>query len=141
MGSRSATELLQLPVQLHGIGLGRPVDLMLDPVAWRVLGFLVLCGDDSLRFLAYAAADSHENEIAVSSALLLLEDVDFYRSRARSMRALAGARVVSTGHEVGELRDVLISAAGSVDVLLVEQHGEIREIEPTGARIGYAAAA
>jgi hypothetical protein len=141
MGSRSATELLQLPVQLSGIGLGRPVDLLLDPAAWRVLGFVVLCGDESLRFLAYAAADPHEDEIAVSSALLLLEDVDFYRSRARSMRALVGAPVVSTGHEVGELRDVLVSASGTVDALLVAQHEQIRQVEAAGARIGYVAAA
>ena len=141
MGSRSATELLQLPVQLFGIGLGRPVDLLLDPAAWRVLGFVVHCGDEILRFLPSAAADLHEGEIAVSSALLLLEDVDFYRSRARSMRALVGAPVTSMGYEVGELSDVLVAAAGTVDALLVAQDAQIRRIEPAGARIGYVAAA
>ena len=37
MGSRSATELLLLPVRLQGIRLGRPIDLLLDPEAWRVV--------------------------------------------------------------------------------------------------------
>ena len=42
---RSATELLQLPVQLHGIRLGRPIDLLLDLTEWRALGFVVLGGE------------------------------------------------------------------------------------------------
>ena len=141
MGSRSATELLQLPLQLHGICLGRPVDLLLDPAAWRVLGFVVLCGDESLRFLPYAAADPREDEIAVGSALLLLEDVDFYRKRARSLRALAGSSVVSAGDEAGKLHDLLVSSAGTVDALLVARNEEILEIEPVGATIGYVRAA
>src|ERR1700751_202982 len=141
MGSRSATELLQLPVQLQGIALGRLVDVLLDAAEWRVLGFVVLFGGDSRRFLAYAAADPHQDEIAVPSALLLLEDVDFYLNRTRSLRALFGAPVVSKGAEVGELRDLLISPAGSVDVLLVEQNDEFSELEPAGARIGDVAAA
>jgi len=69
MGSRSATELLLLPVRLHGIRLGRPIDLLLDPEAWRVLGYVVLCGDESRRFLAFAAADPWEDAINVRSAL------------------------------------------------------------------------
>ena len=75
MGSRSATELLQLPVRLHGIRLGRPVDLLLDPFEWRAIGLVILCGDESSRFLVFAAADLLEAAIDVSSAFLLLEDV------------------------------------------------------------------
>jgi hypothetical protein len=106
MGPRSATELLQLPVQLNGIRLGRPVDLLLDPAEWRVLGFVVLCGDESLRFLVFAAADLQEDAIEVTSALLLLEDMGFYRNRSRSLREVLG----------GELRDVLVAADGSIEV-------------------------
>jgi len=106
MGSRSAAELLQLPVELHGIRLGRPVDLLLDPAEWRVLGFVVLCGDESSRFLVFAAADVREDAIEVTSALLLLEDVDFYRDRSRSLRDVLG----------GELGDVLVAPDGSVEV-------------------------
>jgi hypothetical protein len=108
MWSRSATELLQLPVQLHEIRLGRPVDLLLDPVEWRVLGFVVLCGDESSRFLVFAAADVRENAIHVSSALLLLEDFDFYVARSRSLRDLVRG---------GELLDLLIAADGSAEAV------------------------
>lgn len=105
MGSRSATELLQLPVQLHGIRLGRPVDLLLDPLDWRALGFVVLCGDGSHRFLVFAAADLGEEAMELRSALVLLEDVEFYRDRSRSLRDLLG----------GEVRDLLVSPDGSVE--------------------------
>jgi len=106
MGSRSATELLQLPVQLHGIRLGRPVDLLLDAEEWRALGFVVLCGDESLRFLVFAAADVEADAIEVISALMLLEDVEFYRARSRSLRALIKA---------GEVDDLLLAPDGSVE--------------------------
>jgi hypothetical protein len=33
------------------------------------------------------------------------------------------------------------TSAGTVDALIVDQHGEIREIEPAVARIGYVRAA
>jgi hypothetical protein len=112
MGSRSATELLQLPVQLHGIRLGRPVDLLLDAVECRALGFVVLCGDRSSRFLVFAAAELREDAIAVTSALLLLEDVDFYRSRSRSLRDLLRG---------GELLDLLVAADGSAEAVESER--------------------
>jgi hypothetical protein len=120
MGSRSAIELLQLPVRLNGIRLGRPVDLLLDSAEWRALGFVVLCGDESSRFLVFAAADLREDAIDVSSALLLLEDVEFYRDRSRSLRDLLGA----------ELRDVLVTRDGSVEALVVERDGIAQQIEP-----------
>jgi hypothetical protein len=121
MGSRSATELLQLPVRLHGIRLGRPVDVLLDVAEWRALGFVVLCGDESLRFLVFAAADLQEDAIAVPSALLLLEDVEFYRDRSRSLRDVLG----------GELRDLIVSPDGRVEALVMDGKGGIREIPPT----------
>jgi hypothetical protein len=120
MGSRSAIELLQLPVRLNGIRLGRPVDLLLDSAEWRALGFVVLCGDESSRFLVFAAADLREDAIDVSSALLLLEDVEFYRDRSRSLRDLLGV----------ELRDVLVTRDGSVEALVVERDGVVQQIEP-----------
>jgi hypothetical protein len=122
MGSRSATELLQLPVRLHGIRLGRPVDLLLDPVEWRALGLVVLCGDEGSRFLVFAAADIREDAIEVPSALLLLEDVEFYRRRTRSLRETL----------VGELRDLLVQPDGSVEALVVEQDGLVQRVEPAG---------
>jgi hypothetical protein len=106
MAPRSATELLQLPVQLRGIRLGRPVDLLLDPTEWRALGFVVRCRDGSSRFLAFAAADVREDAIEVVSALLLLENVEFYRDRSRSLRDVLG----------GDVRDLLVAPDGTVEV-------------------------
>jgi hypothetical protein len=91
VGSSSATELLRLPVQLHGIKLGQPVDVLLEEDSDSPLGLVVLCGDDVERFLVLATADVREEEIAVDSAFLLLEDVDFYRERSRSLRATLAA--------------------------------------------------
>src|SRR3954452_1424835 len=125
MGSRSATELLQLPVQLNGIRLGRSVDLLLDPVERRALGFVVLCGDGSSRFLVFAAADLLEDAVNVSSPLLLLEDVGFYRDRSRSLRDLLG----------DELRDLLVTPDGSVEALVVERDGVMHQIEPTAVPV------
>ena len=120
MRSKPATELLRLPVRLRGIRLGRPIDLLLDPVEWRALGFVVHCGDESSRFLVFAAADLLEDAIDVSSVLLLLEDVGFYRERSRSLRDLLG----------GELRDLLVTPHGRVEALVVERDGVVQEIEP-----------
>jgi hypothetical protein len=135
MGSRSATELLLLPVQLHGIRLGRPVDLLLDREEWRVLGFVVRCGDESERFLVFAAADPREDAVAVTSALLLLEDVEFYRDRSRSLRALLGRAVVVERRASGELRDLLLEPDGRVSALLVAGDDGIRELGPADATV------
>ena len=88
MGSTAARELLQLPVMVDGIRLGRCVDVVLDDSGKRVVGVVVLCGDDTERFLVIDAADVRDGSIVVTSALLLLEDVDFYRRRGRSLRDL-----------------------------------------------------
>jgi len=125
MGSRSAIELLQLPVQLHGIRLGRPVDVLLDADEWRALGFVVLCGDESLRFLVFAAADVEADAIRVQSALMLLEDVEFYRARSRSLRELL---------KPGEVRDLLLARDGSVDALLLPDGSSVEVDEVSPAR-------
>jgi hypothetical protein len=124
MGSRSANELLQLPVRLHGIRLGTPVDLLLDSSEWRALGFVVLCGDGSLRFLVFAAGDLREDAIEVVSAFLLLEDLEFYRARSRSFRGL-----------LGEVRDVLLRADGTVEALVMDGEDGTPELRPPGTTV------
>lgn len=128
MGSRSAAGSLQLPVQLRGIQLGRPVDILLDLDGWNVLGFVVLCGDESRRFLPYAAAVVSDEAIAVGSALMLLEDAGFYEQRGVSFRSLLGTEL-----EGGTLRDVLLDTTGHVAELDVERDG-VRVITPVPAR-------
>jgi hypothetical protein len=131
MGSLSAAASLQLRVELHGIVLGRPTDLLLDTDAWQVLGFVVHCGDESVRFLPYAAAQVSGAEIAVGSALLLLEDVEFYEKRGTSFRALVGCKVGA----VGILRDLSIGPGGAVTELEVEYEGAMRRVPAVGQAI------
>jgi sporulation protein YlmC with PRC-barrel domain len=90
MGSRTARELLELPVTLDGIRLGRCVDVVLDDQLERVVGVIVRCGDATERFLVLEAAQVRDDAIAVSSALLLLDDVDFYRRHGRLLRDRRG---------------------------------------------------
>jgi sporulation protein YlmC with PRC-barrel domain len=86
----SPSDLLQLPVRQDGIRLGRCIDVVLDDESERVVGVVVLCGDDTERFLVLDTADVQDGAIVVSSALVLLDDVDFYRQRGRSLRDLRG---------------------------------------------------
>lgn len=140
MGSRSAIELLQLPVRLHGIRLGQPVDLLLDASTWRALGLVVLCGDETERFLAFAAAEPGEEEIVVGSALLLLEDVAFYRTRGRSLRDLLGVAAADDGRRLGTVVDVLLATDGSVEALVVERSGRRRAVVPGDVTVDAARA-
>lgn len=93
MRGRAAAELLSLPVRMHGIQLGTPVGALLDERADRLLGFEVLCGDGAYRFLPFAVARLHADEIAVDSALTLIDerDLDFYRRRSRRLDELGYA--------------------------------------------------
>lgn len=104
MGSLSASAALQLPVRLQGIELGRPTDLLIETGSWRTLGFVVHCRDESERFLPFVAAQAGGDEIAVGSALLLLDDVAFYEKRGVSFRAIRN----------GTIRDLVVSADGTV---------------------------
>jgi hypothetical protein len=75
---------------MHGIQLARPVEALVDPTADRVVGLEIVCGDGARRFLPYAVAEVRDDEIAVDSALTLLEEGDlaFYRPRTRALSDL-----------------------------------------------------
>ena len=135
MGSLSAVETLQLPVRHRGRRLGQPVDALIDTATWRVLGFVVLGRDESLRFLPYAASQPGEDEIAVASALLLLDDVAFYRSRAASLRALLGEPVERGGRKAGTLRDVLVGDGGKVLELVLDRRGAAVRVPTDGSTV------
>jgi hypothetical protein len=87
---RPLSDVLALPVRLHGIQLGRPIDVLVDPTADRVLGFEVMCGDETERFLPFSVARIRPDEIALESALTLIDerDLDFYRRRSRRLSEL-----------------------------------------------------
>ena len=120
--SLPAEQLLQLPVRLDGIDIGRAVDLILDPGHGRALGLDVLCRDEVHRFLPLAAADVSSSEIHLSSAFALVDDgsFEFYRGRTTSLRALKGSHVARKGSDLGAMRDVVISADGEIEAFVVE---------------------
>jgi hypothetical protein len=131
MGSLSAAASLQLPVQLHGIQLGRPTDLLLDVDIRHAVGYVVHCGDGSQRFLPYAASQTSEHEIAVASALMLLEDVGFYAKRSVSFRSLLGGEVERNRRQAGILRDVYITRDGKVAEFELDRGGSRRRVPAT----------
>jgi hypothetical protein len=140
MGSMVSADVLALPVRMHGIGLGRSVELIVDADVRRVLGFEVRCGDDTHRFLPLAAARVRRGEIAVASPLTLLDELPFYRARGHGLGALRGARVAIAGGEVGTLRDVVFEGEGAIRELVVATPAGERRIPP-GADVRVAARA
>jgi hypothetical protein len=104
-GGRSAAEVLALPVRLHGIQLGRPLEALLQPDHNRVLGFEVLCGDGAQRFLPFSVVRIERGEIALDSALTLIDesDADYYRRRARRLSDLGYSRPLIDAR--GDVRD------------------------------------
>src|SRR5438046_9836245 len=106
MGALSAERMLHLPVHLHGILLGRSVDLLLDPAEWRAVGFDVVCGDGASRFLPFTTTTIRNDDIVVDSDLMLLAGVDFYRTRARSLRVVIGSPTAVDRGAAGSLRNL-----------------------------------
>jgi len=139
MRATSIVRMLELPVRLHGIQLGKPVDLLLDAAQWRALGFEVVCGDASRRFLPFATARVRGNEIAVGSALTLLAELDFYRARSRSFRALLRLPLDLDG-EAAELRDAFVEPDGTVSEAVVGAAGSERRISLGDGSFGRVAA-
>jgi hypothetical protein len=122
MKELSGDALLALPVRLHGVRLGRPVDLLLDRDAVRAVGLDVLCGDEVHRFLPLPTAAIDEDGIAIHSPLVLLEEdeLDFYRARTFALSSLRGRPVHRDGREVGKLRDVVIVPGGQLVAAVVD---------------------
>ena len=81
--------LLNKRVIMGGIELGRVVDVLLDETGERPVGFDVLCGDGTHRFLPYATALLGGDEVEVGSPLVLLgrDQLDFYRRHGRPLRS------------------------------------------------------
>jgi hypothetical protein len=112
----SGDDLLRMPVRLRGIQLGRPVDLIFDRDARRVLGFEVRCGDDERRFLPFAVVTIGKRDLEIRSPLVLLEEAQlaFYTSAGRTLRSLRGATVVRRGVAIGTLADVEVDEQGAI---------------------------
>ena len=82
-------EALNKRVMTGGIELGRVVDVILDEARERPVGFDVLCGDGSHRFLPFPTARLEGEHVEVDSPLMLLEreQLEFYREHGRPLRA------------------------------------------------------
>ncbi len=136
----SALSLLGVPVRLHGSRLGRTADLLVDTQRWRVLGFVVDCGDELQRFLPFAASQPGPGEIAVGSPLMLLDDVGFYRAHALSLRAILGAGIVRGGRLAGPLSDLVVARTADVDELEIDVDGRPRRVPAAGSSVSSPAA-
>jgi hypothetical protein len=88
-GRMNGVDLLNKPVAVRGIELGRVVDVILDESGKRPIGLDVLCGDGAQRFVPFATVRVDAEEIEVDSPLTILdgEHLDFYRSRGRALRS------------------------------------------------------
>ena len=141
MRGRAAEELLGLPVRLRGIQLGRPVDLIVDLASGRAHGFDVLCGDEIHRFLPFAAVTVRDDELAVSSALTMLEERElaFYRDRAGLLGRLRGVELERDGRPIGRLRDLVVGDGGALAAVLVDDGTGISAVD-TGDGLGVATA-
>ena len=119
----SGDELLALRVRLHGIELGRPVDVLLDRDGLRAVGLDVLCGDEVHRFLPLPTAVLEHDALTIHSPLVLLEEdeLDFYRARAFSLGSLRGRPVTRRGKHVGKLRDVVVGPGGELRAVVLEE--------------------
>jgi uncharacterized protein YrrD len=132
----SGDAILSLPLRLHGIELGRPVDVLLDRESLRVVGLDVLCGDEVHRFLPLPAAAVGDDALTIHSPLVLLEadELRFYRARAFSLASLRDTPVMRKQQSVGTLADVVFGVDGSlVAVVLVDG-----ERVPYSASLGFA---
>jgi hypothetical protein len=143
MGARRGDDLLRLPVRLRGIQLGRPYELLIDLAAERAVGFEIVCGDEERRFLPLATATLRDDEIALGSALTLLEEGElaFYRDRASALSSLRGMQVERDGRPLGRLVDVLVGDGGTLAGALVEVGGAVEEVAAAGLRPRAASAA
>jgi len=140
MGSLSAAGLVGVPVRHNGILLGRSSDLVLDAGGRRILGFLVEGGDDAARFLPYAASQPASDEVAVGSALMLLDDVSFYRKHGVLFRSLLGTEIERENVPVGALIDMHVGRTGDVTELEVELGGVRSRVPAAGSSFAATAA-
>jgi hypothetical protein len=132
----SGDEILSLPLRLHGIVLGRPVDVLLDRESLRVVGLDVICGDEVNRFLPLPTAAIGEDGLAIHSPLVLLEgdELGFYRTRTFSLRSVRGKGVMRKQRSVGTLRDVVFAADGTLVAIVLESGHRL----PYDGSLGFA---
>jgi hypothetical protein len=127
---RTGRELLGLRLRLHGIQLGQPADLLLNRESLRVVGLDIACGDGAHRYLPLPVAVVKEEELAISSPLVLLEEdeLSFYRTRTFAYSSLRGRPVEVAGVVAGKLVDIVIDSSGTLVEVIVDDDGRTRRI-------------
>ena len=127
-------DLLRARVRLHGIQLGRPVDVILDRQRRRALGFEVHCGDDERRFLPFAVARFGGDTLAITSSLLLLDgsELRFYTDRGSTFASLRNTRVHRDGRLLGPLEDARLTDDGEIEALVARTQNGPLEIAYDG---------
>jgi uncharacterized protein YrrD len=130
-GGLRASAVESRPVCYADIRLGVVVDVLLDDELKRVLGFDVLCGDRAHRYLPLAACELQETTIAVPSALVLMrQELDFYRQRARALTAVRGFPVRRRGTALGTVVDLVFTLDGELLELVLESDDGYATAEP-----------
>ena len=81
-------DLLQRLVSLHGIHVGRVVDVILESEGGESMGLEVRCEDGRHRYLPMATSTLVEAEIVIDSPFALLDgdELEFYRRRGVALR-------------------------------------------------------
>jgi hypothetical protein len=104
MRGRRASSLLHAPLLVRGIRLGEVESVLLDAQTSRILGFDVLCGDGTNRFLPFSTARASGGALEIDSTLTLLDrrELDFYRGRSRPLAS------------VPELTDAIVGPEGAL---------------------------
>jgi len=138
VGELTAAQLLRLPVRLHGVELGRPVDLILDRGRRRVLGFDVRCGDGERRFVPFSVATPTATELVIRTPLVILEraELAFYTERGSTFAALRRSGVARGGRTVGELDDLVVAPDGRVTCVVVSTARGRETLDPAGLELG-----
>jgi hypothetical protein len=129
--------LVRRPVVYRDIRLGVAADVLFDRAIRRLVGLEVRCGDGKDRFLPFPACEVRDTEIAVESALVLLEgNLDFYRLDSCTFSALHETPVLVGGADVGTLADLLVSTDGEVSRIVVAGDDGPHELEGDAVTLG-----
>lgn len=112
---------MRVPIRVHGIQLGWPVDVIFDRELRRALGLEVHCRDDARRFLPLAVATQSGEALSIASSLLLLDESElrFYTERGATFASLRETVVERAGRVLGQLQDLELADDGTIEELVV----------------------
>lgn len=130
-------EVLNRSVRIHGIDVGEPVDVLLDPDLRRVLGLEVHCRDGVNRFLPWLAGELQPDQLSVELPVALLDgpQLDYYRKHSLALNALRRLPVAGAGVPTARIEDVIVDSRGQVLALELDERHRKRTIELRLVRI------